>query len=624
MVITCEIFHHVVGYTGTQCVGNPLKVTVTEGQTAGSALFKFKQDENIVYTFNEDLYSAAALSIFQITPAGVVTNVVTLDYEDPRGNEFTLTVLAKNYYNGINACPLTISILDLNDNSPKFKNDLYVGYIQENLPKGSLVQGLQGIFATDQDSTINSVHTYKILSGNGVDRFEAITEELDGIKFLNIQTKQRLDREETSFYVLTVQASDGGDPVKTAQTQIRINIEDTNDCTPKFTSTQYFISILSTTSVSTQILKVHANDEDSEHNSEIYYFFKKYERKSQFDSFFTIDPYTGVIRVAKHLDFTSGNVIRMTVVAQDRGYRPKRAETVVEIKLIQGFPSTFDPSTQKFVRRSYIARIREDLPINSHILFPDVVNLERSKSQTKFSISSSQEIPFQVDVNSGFLYLVKKLNFETKKRYEFRLLLTSSVNSAEANITVLIDDADENFNTPVFKKGNIATVLNKQDRKLSHFITKVKAFDPDEGQDGKLNYRIVDGNGIGRFSVEQNTGRIFSIAGVNWENINQLELVIKAQDNGTRLKNAKQFLLITVLSQQDCNPMFDKVMYHGSVQENLPRETFVAVVKAKLCEGGRVEYFITGGNSKNAFKIDQYYGKCHFHLNKFLKTLKTY
>ncbi|CAB4039974.1 Protocadherin Fat 4, partial [Paramuricea clavata] len=97
VAVTWSVFgEHVsslAGFTGSLCAGRPRKVAFNEGLTAGTVLFKFKQVQNTIYTFHQD--SAPALNIFQITPAGIVTNIVTLDHEDQRGNEFTLTVLAK-------------------------------------------------------------------------------------------------------------------------------------------------------------------------------------------------------------------------------------------------------------------------------------------------------------------------------------------------------------------------------------------------------------------------------------------------------------------------------------------------------------------------------------------------
>ena len=620
-VFSVHVSTLVAGSTHLECVGRPLNVALNEGLTAGRILFKFKQDENIMYAFHQDDFSEEALSIFQITPAGIVTNVVTLDHEDHRGNEFILTVLAKNNIgqtssekSWVNACSLTVTILDLNDHSPLFNKDLYVGYIQENQPKGTTVRGLNGVYATDLDTGANSVHSYEVISGNGQNKFEAFVEELNGKRFLSIRSKVELDREKASFYVLIVQATDRGTPPRTGRTQIRINVEDKNDCSPKFTSSEYVVSVLSTIPVSTEILKVHAQDGDSEENSEIYYFFKKFQTKTKHDNYFTVDPHGGVVRVARDLRSTSDHLIRMTIVAQDRGNPPRRTETTLEVELLKEATQSLDISTPrlppKLAKPTYLVRIREDLPINSHVLFPDVLHLSKSKFKTNFGIvSEDDDIPFRVDVNSGLLYLVENLDFETKRRYELKLVLTS-LEKSEANVTVLVDDADENYNAPVFKKENIATVFSaRKDMKSSHFVTKVKAFDPDERLEGKLNYRINDGDGVGKFSIDHETGRILSVFGLNWEGVHELGLLIEARDSARRWKGGKQFLLVTVIDQQDCNPMFAKVMYEGNVRENLPRGVFVAVVKARLCHGQGVEYFITEGNSRNSFEIDKYSGK---------------
>ena len=602
----------------SQCVGTPLnKLNVSEGLTAGTVLFKFKQDQNILYSFHQDLYSQPALDIFQISLAGIVTNIVTLDHEDERGSEFNLTVLANNVGKSskdsafVSACSLSIIVVDINDNSPRFKKDLYVGYITET-SSSAIVQGLHGIYATDLDSGTNSVDSYEILPGNGADKFEAVTEILSGVKFLNIRSKGKLDREETSFYVLTVQVTDGGTPTKSARTQIRINIEDTNDCSPKFTSSEYFVTVLSTTPVSTAILTVHAEDKDYGKNADIYYYFKRFQKKSQNDNCFTLDPHTGVIRVARNLDFTSGSLIHMTVVAQDRGTPAKRSEIVVKIRLYPGVTQVFDQDQSiALAKSSYLARIREDLPINSHVLHPDVLNLRRSRNQPKFEILSHREIPFKVDTDSGFLYLVKNLDHERKSVYEFSLVLTSSQESV-ANVTVLVDDADENVNPPAFQRINDEAEFSRVgNREMSRLVKKVKALDPDDGSDGKLSYFIDDGNGVGRFTIEENTGRVRSVPRLNWDKVDQLGLVIEARDNARRWRSGKQFLFITVVGERDCNPLFAKSFYVANVRENLPRGTFVAVTRAQMCQRqGVEEYLITGGNSRNSFKIDKKSGKC--------------
>lgn len=615
VLITWSIFREhaliVASFTaqsGSICAGKQLKVNVKEGLTSGNIVFKFEGDTNIVYSLHDKS------TLFEISQAGSVTNIVTLDREGALGSVITLIVLAqRNKVHGskdnswVNACLLTITIDDINDNFPQFDKDLYVGYIKENLQRNSIVKGLHGLFATDLDSEANSVKNYRVLPGNGADRFETVTEDLNGVKFLSIRTKVSLDREESSFYVLNIEAIDGGSPPKTSRVQIRINIEDVNDCAPKFTSSEYLISVHTFTPVATQVLKINAQDDDSDENSNIYYFFKKFRTKTQKDQLFTMDPYTGVLRVARRLDFSAGSSIDLTVVAKDRGFPAKRAETVVKIVLYGALSRPLKPPglarKTRFVKPSYLVRIREDLPVNSHILQPHVVGLSTS---SRFKVLSAQSIPFQVETNSAILYLVKNVDFESKQKYEFAIVLTSSKN-VQTNVTVLIDDANENYNAPVFEKENVAKSF-KADPRVSHSITKVKASDRDIKS--KLTYAIIGGNGVGRFYIDSMTGSVFPTPGLNWEVTQQLGLVIEARDNATIWKSSRQFLLIDVLDQQDCNPMFEWVMYRAKVGENLPRGTFVAATKATLCRGDKVEYFISGGNIGNSFEMDEYSGKC--------------
>lgn len=595
----------------SQCL-RTLKTRVVEGLPPGSTIFKFERRPNIIYTFNKDLLSSPALAIFQISPQGVVSNRITLDREDPRGDHFSLTVLKRsslrnNINTGWSACSLMIDITDVNDNSPTFSKDLYIGSVEENSPKGTLVQGLHGVYASDPDLGKYSVDSYEILPRNGADEFEAVTENINGLKLLSIRTRKPLNREDVSFYVLTVKVVDGGK--RTGITQIRINILDVNDNSPSFELSEYSVSVLSTTPVGTSVLKVHAKDNDLGSNGEIYYFFKTTAR-----NYFTIEPHTGVIRVARILNFVTGNSFDLSLIGQDRGNPPQRQQTVVKVKLVKSgraSPSSKLPPRIRFAKRSFLVRVREDLPVKCHILHAEVMHLTRSTFQPKFIILSDQFLPFQVNVNSGFLFLTQSLDYETRRVYEFKIKVVIRILNFkdEVNVTVQVDDVDENFHTPAFKRANLVMDFTRSSASQS-LLPELKASDADKGISGLVKYYIRSGNGVGKFTIDENLGVLNSKSGMNWEGIRKLELLIEARDSAKFWRSSMQFVIINVLGQEDCGPVFERPVYRERLVENQPSETFVVVANAKDClKGSKVTYSISGGNPSRHFKIERETGK---------------
>ena len=597
-----------------------VQVEIDEGLRAGKTIVQFAQRGGPrIYSFYNDSFSSPGLAIFQISTDGRVTNRVSVDHEDPRGSRFAFTVLKRSDFAGKDAaakpvwsaCSLSIVVKDVNDNAPRFEEDLYVGWVEENAGKGTVVQGLQGIYAIDPDSESNSLDRYKISPlGGGADAFEAKTESVGGLMFLSIRTLKPLNREDASFYVLTVMALDGGK--SEGMTQIRINVLDVNDCHPVFNPLKYSVPVLQSTPVGTSVLKVHARDDDLDQNGEVYYFFAP-TRKTKPP--FTIEPHTGVIRVAGLIDDTTlGNPWRkgtstssLFVVAQDRGTPPRKSKTVVTVTLVQTdskVSPTFSPKAS-FAKPSYLLRVREDLPVNCHILQAGVTHLNRLNS---FAILSDQAIPFQVVARSGVLYLAKRLDHETRQSYEFRLQVRTEGGKVddEVNVVVHVDDVDENLHAPVFARANLETSLPRENTKSGHLVQELETSDKDAGLNGEVKYYIRGGNGAGMFAIE-NGNRVYARSGLNWLGMERLELLVEARDRARRWRSSMQFLIVNLVGHEDCRPEFERPVFRESVLENQTRGIFVVATKlTKDCEAGReVVYSISSGDPQGLFAIDK-------------------
>lgn len=165
---------------------------------------------------------------------GDVKLVGELDREELAN--YTLTVVAtdKGELPLSSTMDVTMIVLDVNDNTPSFSQNIYDIEIEENTLTGTDV--LQ-VFASDADEGTNGQIRFSIIGGNTNTDFRI--DSVTGI----ISVAKQLDREVRSSYSLVVQAADRGSSPRVDRTTVNIVLMDVNDCPPKFELSPYTVNV---------------------------------------------------------------------------------------------------------------------------------------------------------------------------------------------------------------------------------------------------------------------------------------------------------------------------------------------------------------------------------------------
>ena len=176
-----------------------------------------------------------------------------IDYENQK--TFTLTVQGQGLgLEDLNAySTVIIKVKDVNDNVPKFTQEVYQARVQEGYRKNSVVTT---VAAFDLDYEQSSDITYEIIGGN-VDEAFYMTTAQPGV----ILTNAVLDREVRGSYQLVVAANDNGSPSLTGRCKVLIDILDTNDTPMQFPNFPPF-KISRSALPGTLIATIRANDID--------------------------------------------------------------------------------------------------------------------------------------------------------------------------------------------------------------------------------------------------------------------------------------------------------------------------------------------------------------------------
>ena len=112
--------------------------------------------------------------------------------------------------------------------------------------------------APDGDYEINSTQGYRIAQGNTDNTFDIVSFSTPSKKLYHLRVLKALDREQISEYNLVVEAFDGGKPAKTDRLEIRIIVDDENDCSPEFNQTHYYARVPEDARVGYHVITVSA------------------------------------------------------------------------------------------------------------------------------------------------------------------------------------------------------------------------------------------------------------------------------------------------------------------------------------------------------------------------------
>ncbi|XP_076296271.1 dachsous cadherin-related 1 [Lasioglossum baleicum] len=543
-------------------------------------------------------YRLQGSTAFRISPnTGWIYLAQALDRETL--DRHTLTVLATD--NGSPAATASasvlVTVLDDNDNDPRFEKDFYGFDLLENLPSGTLVGSVS---ASDPDLGKNALLRYAVVQANSSFAVDPDTGE--------ISTREPLDRESKIVHELVLEARDQGTPSRAARVPLKVTILDVNDNSPEIVDPQGdVVSVREEQPPGTEVARVRALDTDLGENATVTYTILK-DRDADGYNVFTIDPITGMIRTKAVLDHEERNVYRVSVKAMDAGRPPRHSVRVLRVEVL-----ALADNRPTFTSSSLTFNVREDASIGQAVGSVSGAGPAGRVAFTLDSLTPISEFPaFDVDRSSGQLVVAHSLDRENVSEYhlEIRALDTTSIGNPQSiavSVKIVIEDANDN--PPRWPLDPI-TVRVSEKAVIGSTIYNLTATDSDSGLNGDLRYGLVaEFPAKGSFAVDSLTGALTLAKQLDREERAEYTLILKASDRaapGEQLASTVTARII-VLDQNDNDPVFvapesNKV---AVTPDLLPGAMLVRVVAVDKDAGdnGRVSYVITSANEEARFSV---------------------
>ncbi|XP_067670754.1 protocadherin Fat 4-like [Haliotis asinina] len=552
-------------------------------------------------------------SVVNITQSsGEVVTVNKLDREKLTAITLVVVVIDKNASTpGQTATgTLSITVLDINDNPPKFSDTTFSAEVLENMPEGTPITFTTpaDMSVSDADYETNSEFQLTV-DGEFAGVFSPVPTNVRSSSsvILRVHNSSWLDYEEHhNFTIKLIARETNTSPKRSSTATVNIRILDANDNSPTFLNTSYSITIPEQNSTQTSIVNITATDPDSDRYTMGTYTLSGSENK------FKINKATGVVKVVGYLDREVKSQYFMTVTAADKGDRKQTVPLTVTL-------SDINDNSPVFGINEYIGNIKENqnnFSSEVRVSATDADETSTPNSQISFSLDSSTPLAsehilqvfatdsdgtaqnsevfyillgegsykFQIDGSSGIISTATSLDREVKSKYNLTVMaMDRGTPPRSSTAKVIINVTDVNDDVPKFNQTSMTTSVYETDITGS-ILSNISATDRD--QDAQLDYTIMwnissglneDLNEVNVSRIQEilmvnsSTGNIVLIGDLDREEIELITLVLHVIDtNAVRRKpqTATATLTISVIDVDDNAPTFNKNMYSASIEEN--------------------------------------------------------
>nr|ABV59346.1 protocadherin mu7 [Callorhinchus milii] len=227
---------------------------------------------------------------------------------------------------------IQIQVSDINDNPPRFSENLYTVHAMENNPPGASVGSVS---ALDPDMGQNAHLSYSVLEsqvgGMPVSSFVSINSD-NGIIF----SQRSFDYEELKNFQVHVQVQDAGFPPLRQNATVNVVVLDQNDNAPVIISPLVKngsgLTIPRSADPGYLVTKVIAVDADSGQNARLAYQLSGATDRN----LFTIGSNSGEIRTIRPLRDRDASTQLLVIVVKDNGHPSLSTTTTVRLSVLDG------------------------------------------------------------------------------------------------------------------------------------------------------------------------------------------------------------------------------------------------------------------------------------------------
>lgn len=534
------------------------------------------------------------------------------------------------------ATKVVVEVVDENNNTPKFAQQVYTVSVDENVPLGT---SIVTVSANDADEGENGYVTYTITNMSPqpfhIDYFTGV-----------ITTTEDMDYELMHrVFSLRVRASDWGSPFRReSEATVLITLNNLNDNAPLFENIDCQLTVPRSLGVDEMIAVVSAIDMDD-------LGVVQYEIKAGNGmGLFGLNPESGILSLKKPLD--SGQAAKMTlhtleiaandgensspplfmnitVVTGVRRVSTKCVDTGVardlagrllfgstnrqgEAEELYTDVSLVNQHPPRLITPPNLLEVKEDVAVGTEILQVRAADADSGfNGKLIFVISGGNtESCFSIDMDTGRLFVNEPLDREITDQYVLNIS-AYDLGSPQRSVSHLlkIKVLDANDNSPQFQQLEYSIEI-REDTAVGTDIIQLQATDKDQGINGDVRYGFL--TQTDQFHINEKTGIVSVKNTLNRESHASYTLKVSALDGAVDKPQLISTVILKVVLEDvnDNPPTFSHPVYSARVPEDLPVGSVIAWLEAHDPDeglSGQVRYSLVD-DGDGAFQVDKVSG----------------
>ncbi|XP_038131614.1 protocadherin gamma-A5-like isoform X30 [Cyprinodon tularosa] len=436
---------------------------------------------------------------------------------------------------------IVITVLDANDNSPVFTQQIYKATVTENSPIATVVATVK---ATDADEGTNSKITYSIRNTlDDVRKTFKINQENGQVTLIG-----NTDFEDSRSYEIHLLAMDEGG--LTDSCKLIVEVQDTNDNIPEIQIMSKSTVISEDAIINTVVTMISIADKDSEKNGNVKCYIDEnmpFILKSSASNFYSLV-------TDSELDRESNSVYNITVTCCDEGVPSLSSSVTLTLQI-----SDVNDNTPVFEKNSYETYVVENNTPGLSIFTIKATDADWNQNARVSYIledSSVNGVPVSsyvsVSADSGVIHAVRSFDYEQIKDFQFRVKAQDGGSPPlSINVTVKLLIQDQNDNPPqilypVQTGGAMVAEMVPRSADVGYLVTKVVAVDVDSGQNAWLSYKLQKVTDRALFEVGLQNGEIRTIRQVTDKDAVKQRLTVIVEDNGQPSRSATVIVNVAV------------------------------------------------------------------------------
>ena len=380
--------------------------------------------------------------------------------------------------------------------------------------------------------------------------------------------------------------------------EVTIYVEDINDKAPYFMKDTLNIEILESDRPGSAFDLDLALDDDSSNYSVKAYSISPPQKlfKVVFEE--TEDNTILQLLVDEDLDRETEDHYNLQLIASDGGDPPLTGVMTLNITILD-----YNDNKPVFDKPLYEVNVKENIAVNTTIVTVYAKDADIGpNAEVSYSLNElqSEDIKnsFEINEETGAIKVTGPLEYTQGKLYEISVKATDHgqrPQSSQVTVKVRVEDSENNapvIKINVFSPSGNAEVSEAED--IAYVVAYVKVIDGDQGRNGntscELNHYF-----FGIQSYQSNEYKVIILNKLNREDIKTHTVTVTCRDKGVPSLSAVASFNVTVLDDNDNEPVFTSPTYTSSIKENKYVGYTVVQVHAKDADegqNGKVSYYL--------------------------------